>query len=249
MDRRRWATTACLILLASSVAIGSDTCGTLDRTANAIHLAAVLYPEFKGKELSLLFSEGRTGPLTGATDAHFLVISVDKPISRPPQTNSQPSDGSLRDTSESQLPLHLQFDFVRTNFDKAGNRLETDLTCQPWEFSTANETKQIHEAWDVINAHPEWTDEQDLEAARKLGMRFGPEEKADLLRLLPLKGLSSIYGPLQITVAEFTVTGVKEPETNFALLHWLITAKSARTQKTLQLMVEPFRGKIIAISR
>ena len=80
-------------------------------------------------------------------------------------------------------------------------------------------------------------------------MHFGPEKKSDLLRLLPLKELSAIYGPLQITRAEFTVTGAKEPATDFALLHWLITAKSARTQKALQLMAEPFQGKVIGISQ
>ena len=76
--------------------------------------------------------------------------------------------------------------------------------------------QQIHEAWDLINSYPEWTDEQDLEAARKLGMRFGPDKKADLLRIFPLKGLSSIYGPLQITEASFRITGLKEPESSFA---------------------------------
>ena len=95
-------------------------------------------------------------------------------------------------------------------FDKTGNRLGTEVTCQPWE------SKQIHEAWDLINSYPEWTDEQDLEAARKLGMRFGPDKKADLLRIFPLQGLSSIYGPLQITEASFRITGLKEPESSFA---------------------------------
>jgi hypothetical protein len=62
-------------------------------------------------------------------------------------------------------------------------------------------------------------DEQDLEAARKLGMRFGPEKKADLLRILPVKELSSVYGPLQITEASFTVASLKEPGASFADLH------------------------------
>jgi len=103
---------------------------------------------------------------------------------------------------------------------------------------------------DIVNAHPEWTDEQDLEAARKLGMRFGPEKKAELLRILPLKELSSVYGPLQITEAEFRVTGKKEPESSFADLHWYVTAKhvGAPQKLQLQILVEPFHGKIVAIT-
>jgi hypothetical protein len=79
-------------------------------------------------------------------------------------------------------------------------------------------------------------------------MRFGPDQKADLLRIFPLQGLSSIYGPLQITEAGFRITGLKEPESSFADLHWYITAKRVASQKTLQIMVKPFHGRIIAIS-
>ena len=107
----------------------------------------------------------------------------------------------------------------------------------------------MHDAWAVINGHPEWTDEQDLEAARKLGMRFGPEKKADLLRSLPLKALSSVYGMLEITQADFKIAGPKKPETSFANLHWFITASLIDTQKRLEIMVEPFHGRIIGINQ
>lgn len=240
---------ASVVFSMMSAAFGAGSCGSLERAANAIHMAEVLYPELKGKEFSLQFSEGRMGPLSGPTDANFLVISVDKAISRQPEQTGEHSDSGWGDASEPELPLHLQFDFVRTTFDKVGKRAETELTCEPWEFSNAVGSKQIHEAWGVINAHPEWTDEQDLEAARKVGMRFGPDMKSELLRILPLKELSGIYGPLQITQATFKVAGLKEPESSFADLHWFITAKRLGSQKTLQIMVEPFHGQIIAISQ
>jgi hypothetical protein len=149
---------------------------------------------------------------------------------------------------EVELPLHLQFDFVRTVSDKAGNTVGRELTCQPWEFSNTFGGKQLHEAWDIINAHPEWTDEQDLEAARKLDMRFGPEKKADLLRMLPLKELSGIYGPLQTTVANFKTASLKEPGASFADLHWYVRAKRVSSEKSLAIMVEPFHGRIISIT-
>ena len=136
----------CVVLSVMGVAFGADRCGSLDRAANAIHMAEMLYPELKGKQFSLQFS-GRTGPVSGPTDLNFLVISVDKAIWHPLEQTSEYSDKALADASEPELPLHLQFDFVRTNFDKAGNRLATELTCQPWEFSNAGVNKQIHEAW------------------------------------------------------------------------------------------------------
>ena len=122
------------------------------------------------------------------------------------------------------------------------------MTCQPREFSNAAGSKQLHAAWDVINAHPEWTDEQDLDAARKLGMRFGPEKKAELLRMLPLKQLSEIYGQLQITEANFRTASLKEPGASFADLHWQIRAKRSGSGKALAIMIEPFHGRIVSIS-
>lgn len=239
-----------IVFCVMGVSFGAASCGSLDRTVNAIRMAKVLYPELKGKELSLQFSGGRGGPLSSPTEARYLVISVDKTTSASPgQTENLGS--TFADASDLGLPLHLGFDFVRTIFDKAGNRVGTELSCQPVDFMNEVGSKQIHDAWTVINAHPEWTDEQDLDAARKLGMRFGPEHKADLFRTLPLKELSSIYGPLQIASARFTVTGLKEPETSFALLHWLITAKiiSNPQKPPMQIMVEPFQGKVINISQ
>lgn len=244
----RRVTMICMVLLASSAAVGSDACGTLDRAVNAIHMAELLYPELKGKELSLQFAGARTGPLGTPTDATYLVVAVDKPAARSSGQTSEPSDNELGDVSKPELPLYLQFDFVRTVFDKVGNRIGTELTCQPWEFSNTVGSKQLHEAWDVINAHPEWTDEQDLKAARKVGMRFGPEKKADLLRMLPLKELSSIYGPLRVTKASLKIASLKEPGASFADLHWYITAKRVGSKKTLAIMVEPFHGRIISIS-
>jgi hypothetical protein len=248
-----WRVIACLFLFlfVSSAALGSEKCGSLDRAANAILLAQALYPELKGSELNLQFSEGTGGPLSGPTDARSLLIAVDKPQWHPPGETTERLDGAPRSQSgsiEIEFPLYFEFSFAVSIVGKTGDVVGTQLSCRPAKFINHKASKQILDAAGVINAHPEWTDAQDLEAARKLGMRFGPEKKADLLRMLPLKELSSIYGPLQITEASFRVAGMKERESSFADLHWFITAKLVGSQKTLQIMVEPFHGKIVAIS-
>jgi hypothetical protein len=131
---------------------------------------------------------------------------------------------------------------------KTGDVVGTELSCQPLKFMNRVGSKQIHAAAEVINAHPDWTDKEDLEAATKLGMRFGPDKKIDLLRILPLKGLSSVYGPLRITEANFSAAAVKQPGSNFADLHWYVTATRVNASQKLQIMVEPSHGKIVAIS-
>ena len=77
--------------------------------------------ELKGKEFSLQFSGGTTDPLSRPTGANFLFLSVDKAIWRSPEQIREHSDRALKDASEPELPVHLQFDFVRTVFDKTGN--------------------------------------------------------------------------------------------------------------------------------
>jgi hypothetical protein len=247
---RSWTAIACLVLSVLSAAFGSEDCNTLDRVTNAIHLAQILYPELKGKELNLQFSAGG-GLLSGPFDSRSVLITVDKSQWHPPsKTNEQPgrtSESGIGGT-EIDLPIYLEFSFAESIIGKTGDVVGTEVSCQPVKFINNKASQQIREAAEVINAHPEWTDEQDLEAARKLGMRFGPEKKADLLRMLPLKDLSGIYGPLQVTAADFKTATLKEPGASFASLHWFIRAKRRGSEKTLAIMVEPFHGRIISIS-
>src|SRR5258708_1222679 len=95
LNRRAFIASASGIFSLLTGALGADRCGSLDRAANAIHMAEILYPELKGREFSLQFSEGRTGPLSGPTDANFLVISVDKAIRRQPEQTGGHSDSTL----------------------------------------------------------------------------------------------------------------------------------------------------------
>lgn len=207
----------CVVTSVMRVAVGADRCGSLDRAANAIHMAEILYPELKGVEFSLQFSEGMGGPLSGPADVGDFLIAIDMHQWHPPgevihQNGGEPQ-GPVSGADSIEFPLYLKFGFIKAPvLAKTGTVVGRELSCQPVEFINQVGSKQMHEAWAVINVHP-------------------------------------IYGPLQITASEFTVTGMKEPETSFALLHWLITAERVATQKTLQLMVEPFHGKIIGISQ
>ena len=73
--RHRWLGAALAgVLLLSSLAWGDDKCGALDRVTIAIHVAEVLYPELKGREFSLQFSDGTGGPLSSPADVRSLLI-------------------------------------------------------------------------------------------------------------------------------------------------------------------------------
>ena len=89
-----------------------------------------------------------------------------------------------------------------------------------------------------------------LKAARIHGLRYGPEKKADVLRLIPLKALATFYGPLRVKSAKFEIYGntIKCEGCDFADLRWYIKAEVVGTPRKLQIVIEPFEGKIVNLS-
>jgi len=236
-----------LVMFLPKLAVAADKCGSVRRLMTALSLTNILYPELEGKEVSISLSGGHGSPLNTPTEAVHVGIEIDRPrwlsaINRGIEPDSvPPSAGTGSD--ELELPSYLDFDFA-----EGTGTAEIHVVCRPLKFINNKSSKQIQGAREVIDSHPEWTDEQDLDAATKLGMRFGPTKKNDVLQLIPLKELSAFYGPLRIQKAFFSITYTKQPRSNFADLTWFITVDRVGTQKTLQIMVEPFRGKIVAIS-
>jgi hypothetical protein len=102
---------------------------------------------------------------------------------------------------------------------------------------------------ELMQSHPDWTAEEALAAARNGGLRFGPSDEGKLLRQLPLKELGEIYGSLRIQRVEFTLMREHEKDAEwwFTELEWDISAKVRGTNKTLQMTVDPFTGRIFAL--
>jgi hypothetical protein len=236
------------VFVALNMVAQADTCGSLDRLVIALRLTRVLYPELMHRESSISLSAGHGNPLNTPTNGTDIGLAIDKNVG-PTAAGSKPrSDNTPQllpgEADGSELPLYLDFDFAEGTGTAA-----IHVVCRPLKFINNKSSKQIQDARKVIDSHPEWTDEQDLDAATKLGMRFGPKRKNDVLQLIPLKELMAFYGPLRIQKAFFSVTGTKQPGSSFADLTWFITVDRVGTEKTLQIMVEPFHGKIIAISQ
>jgi hypothetical protein len=251
--RLRWfcAVSALTCVFASwNVAWGADKCGSLDRVIVAIRLARTLYPEVKGREFSLQFSEGTGGPPSSPADVRSFLIALDKPHWHPPGNDGAHSDAGTESASaqggDIDLPLYLHFEFVQPATVEA----KYLVSCRPHQFRNETESKQMKEARADINSDPEWSDTKELDAAKQFGLRFGPENKTALLRLIPLKELSTFYGPLRIKNVRFQIhgTGEKCAGCSFADLHWYIDAEEVGTPRALQITVEPFDGRIDGIS-
>jgi hypothetical protein len=235
-------------LLVPNVAIGDDNCGSIDRLTIALRVIRALHPVIKGREVSISLSAGHAGGLpTTPTDADDLRIAIDRPAWHPPvgangQADTVPQSSPAQ-SSDVELPLYFYFSFIKTG------TVKRQLACRPLTFMSSASSKLMEKAWAAINAHPEWSDGEALAAARQYGMRFGPSKKAAIVGLIPLKALSTFYGPLRIKSVQFDIYDAEKcAGCSFADLRWYITAEKVGTRETLQIMAEPFRGKIVAIT-
>jgi hypothetical protein len=233
-------------LLQAALAAPSGSCGSVDRLTVALRFAQVLFPELEHKEFSLTFSHGNGTFISSPTDMDAFRVRFDKPI--------WPSDGKQQLDSEqppamlgdgTELPFYLYFNFI----DVHGSAKERQLACHPSNFTSTAASTQMEKVWSAINPHPEWSDEEELGAARKLGL-YGPEDKSAILKKLPLKELAKFYGPLRIKSAEFRMNGggKKCPGCSFADPRWYITLSGSGTTRGLLIIVEPFFGRITSIS-
>jgi hypothetical protein len=234
-------------LLQPAVAATESSCGSVERLIVALRFAQVLFPELKGKEFSVTFSQGQGTFVSSPTEADNMAIRFDKPIWHAPgdadqQLDTEQSPATLGDGVE--LPFYLYFSFIGH-----GSAKERQLACRPLKFTSEAGSKQMETVQSSIEPHPEWSDEEELSAARKLGLRYGPEDKSTILQKLPLNELAKFYGPLRIKSARFSMNGGRKcPGCSFAYPRWEITLSKVGTPRGLLIVVEPFFGKITSIA-
>jgi hypothetical protein len=236
-------------LLQPAIVAADDSCGSVSRLIISLRFAQVLYPELKGKEFGIAVSPGTGSFVAGRTEADDLAVRLDDeglwhpPDEKPNQYYAGQTEATR--TSGIELPLYLYFSFI----DVRGTLKARHLACQPVHFTSDVGHIQMEKVKSTLARHPEWSDAQELEVARKLGLRFGPEDKSALLRLIPLKELSSFYGPLKIKSATFSMNaGTKCAGCSFAGPAWYISAAKVNTGQGLSLVIEPFFGRISSLT-
>src|SRR5271156_2461043 len=229
----------------SAFAVPGVNCGAADRLTVSLRLAQVLFPELKGKEFSVTLSSGSGDFVSGPIDTSDFSIRFDKPIWRPtvngkPQPDTEQSPATLGGGVD--LPFDLYFDFIRANVNAR------ELVCHPLKFTSEVGHQQMEKVRREIDPHPEWSDEEELRVARKLGLRFGPEEKSAVLKKLPLNQLVKLYGPLRIHSASFSMNGgIKCTGCSFVYPRWDITLSGIGTPRWLLIVIEPFFGRVTSM--
>jgi hypothetical protein len=117
---------------------------------------------------------------------------------------------------------------------------EGDLAYSP-------QNKTIRE---LVESHPEWSEEQANHALKEAGARFGPAEKQQFVDSLHLERAEKILGHLRIKLVEFQVFSNPDHVGSFASLFWVVHAEGEipdGTHRTYGLVFEPFKGKLTDI--
>jgi hypothetical protein len=230
-------------LLQLTLAVPSDTCGSVERLKAALHFAEILDPELKDREFSLSLAPGNGTFVSGGTDIDDVRIRFDRPIWKAPA--DIPVQREAAKSLGAALPFYISFSFIEVHSQDKTRR----LACHPVKFTSEISNEAVQNLLTFLNSHPEWSDDKELEMARKAGLRYGPEENNAVLGLIPLKELEQFYGPLEIKDARFSVNaGTKCPGCSFAGPAWYLSVSQSNTGRGLLIVVDPFSGRITSLS-
>lgn len=100
---------------------------------------------------------------------------------------------------DAQGAIHFkQYLSTSFTFDKQG-RLK-DFNAEGPAVNDGEADKRIFE---IVTAHPEWTDEQVIAAIKENGTRYGPNDKEEFVKNLPLQKLEPFLGKLKVESVKF----------------------------------------------
>jgi hypothetical protein len=123
-----------------------------------------------------------------------------------------------------------------------------------WNNCTYTYNKRLQAIHRLMREHPEWNDEEALQALRKTDARFGPWNRSELLSKVPIAGLTPFFGKLRIKSAEFQVQYRNEPpqedDVPFPEMLWKIRLERVGSPAESYLLdFEPFEGKLVRLGR
>jgi hypothetical protein len=119
--------------------------------------------------------------------------------------------------------------------------LDGDLAC----------SRQNKALRDLVETHPEWSEEEAIRAMKQAGARYGPRDQEDFLKAIRLDRFEGLLGRLQTRLVAFQ--GLSPDHLgNFASLFWVVQAESILpdgTHRKYGFRFEPFEGKLIGLSQ
>jgi hypothetical protein len=128
-----------------------------------------------------------------------------------------------------------------------------------FDFDTLSPDRELWRAWmggpfltcrldkllEEVHKHPDWTEARILEEVKSSGAKFGPDRKAELLRVLPVEKLKPFVGKIEVSSVEFDVSHL----TWLVRLTWFSRDGRPDPDARCYFTLEPFDAKLITFSR
>lgn len=100
---------------------------------------------------------------------------------------------------DAQGAIHFkQYLSTSFTFDKQGRLKDFNA-----EGPAVNDGEADKGIFEIVTAHPEWTDEQVIAAIKENGTKYGPNDKEEFVKNLPLQKLEPFLGKLKVESVEF----------------------------------------------
>jgi len=114
-------------------------------------------------------------------------------------------------------------------------------------------TKQNQAIQELIESHPEWSEDQEIHALKEAGAKYGPADKEQFIKSLHLEKAERFLGRAKILSVDFNSPS-PDHEGNFAAgaLDWAVHAEAELPDGAhvkYLLSFEPFDGKLVGIHR
>jgi hypothetical protein len=194
----------------------------------------VLYPDLKNRGLSLIIEDG-TRLDNPASPTSFDITVLDPKV-------LDPKTGLSVCTS---WILSTRFQFPTTPQD-----------ARIYSFSANGAVvgrDELEKLNSLVDAHPEWSDVQVLEALTKAGAEFAPAAKDRFIQALPMAGLELLLGKFRVVSMNFSIRDEEQLKQHLAssMLLWeadLETEKPSRGHRKYYALFEPFRGRLVSLT-
>jgi hypothetical protein len=245
---RSWHALWISALVTTSLVIGlsakEKNWGQYDRLTIIERFLDAIYPDLKHTEGLLFLRTEEFHAIGGALDQVNIV-------------SCKPGSGIVFPNSPTQvlppncpgifLPASSDFLSMTVSFGRKYPILGFDVN------GSFVESRARDVAMEIVK-QTDWTNEQRTQAVRKSGARFGPDNKNEFLRTLPVQAIIEFTGcELRTTSAEFIV-GRQEGEAghDYAIVQWRINGKRKGLGKLANqpcvARFEPFDGKLLSIA-
>ncbi len=227
----------------TAIPAGQTSSGRLNHLAAARALLSALYPELSGKDLTLSYSGSFS--FDGSPDPQPNMLDIT--VSPFPANHHPIIAGVIRqDPSQTAAPARTELGaFVW--FGRGGYVYRFAAKSDKILNTSKNEALRK-----LIDSHPEWPDTRIAEELRAAGAKFGPDEKEQVLKTLPLARLQPILGKLRVESARFDAKVEAASANTMAILDWDIAVVGVMPdgeQVSYSLSVEPFEGGIVQITQ